>query len=319
MENANTTPKQTSLVNRLTRDLAPHSKVKHLAGRWLPGSDAAKALRRSIQERGIVQPLVVTEAGEIMDGVTRWQAAKALQLETVPCIVQPEEEALELCIETELHRRHGSKSQLAFRFAPLIEEAFEDNKARMLSGVKQSSVDPWHSLPRVSKRVEEYAAELGVSPRLLRGSHELHTLFDTYKETWPWSAEGLAKINHEPSVELNFRDYFTAHILAEEDPMSLGGALAGLKQKLSQAGYAAAGRAHGGGKPTAPARQLRLFCETFKELENRYGYWTDFDDKQREAAVKKVSVALSKSPTDFLEELAAKIKTELAARKAEGK
>lgn len=295
--------------------LRPHPKVKHLLGRWTKDSDAAKALRRSIQERGILQPLIVTPDRQVLDGITRLEAARVLQLATVPCLTRPESEALEICIDTELNRRHGTKSQLAFRFAPLIAEAFVQRQGAGFKNLKRGNVP---GLAPTAKRLEDYAEELGVSVRLLEQANELHGYFAQFeKDTWPWLPEGLEQIGQAAGAELTFRDYFTAHILHEEDPMSLGGALAGLKQKLAQEGYAKIGRKHGGGKPAESSEQLRLFNQVFNDLENRYDYWQSMNEEQRDAAVKRVTVSLHKAPTDFLTQLAAKIRAELKAREKE--
>lgn len=292
--------------------LRVHPKVKHLLGRWSKDSESASALRRSIQERGIIQPLIVTPDHLVMDGVMRLEATRLLQLQTVPCLERPETEALEICIETELNRRHGTKSQLAFRFAPLIADAFTTRSGSQFQNLRKGSAP---GLP-VAKSLEHYAVELGVSVRLLEKANELHELFTEFeKDVWSWSEEGLEQIGRGRNDELTFREYFTAHLLREEEPMSLGGALAGLKQKLSQEGFANRGRKHGGGKPVETTKQLRLFSDVFKTLETRYEYWTEFDAEQRDEAVARVAVSVQKAPTDFLEKLLARIKTELGSRK----
>lgn len=48
---------------------------------------ALRTLLKSIKEHGILQPLLVSEKGEIIDGHRRLACAKALKLETVPVVV----------------------------------------------------------------------------------------------------------------------------------------------------------------------------------------------------------------------------------------
>ena len=46
-----------------------------------------KAVENSIKEFGFKVPIVIDETGEIVAGHTRYEAAKRLGLETVPCVV----------------------------------------------------------------------------------------------------------------------------------------------------------------------------------------------------------------------------------------
>lgn len=45
------------------------------------------ALKKAIEDEGMIQNLVVDEKGRILGGHQRWKAAKALKIEAVPCIV----------------------------------------------------------------------------------------------------------------------------------------------------------------------------------------------------------------------------------------
>lgn len=293
-------------------DLAPHRSVRHMVGRWKPDSEAMVALRRSIQEHGVLQPVLITEQNEIMDGVTRVMACKALGVQ-VPCTVRPETEAVAICLDTELHRRHQTKGQLAFRLAPLIQEAWEERRENQLAG---KAPDLLHSVQKVPKRVEDYAAEQGVSYRLLAQAQEIHTLFDEYANLkFSWGTEGLAEIGYKGGEKLTFAEYFTQHILAEDRPMGLGAALAGMKSKLAQEGYDKAGRKHGGGRPAGVDKQLRLFTDTWVTLEKRYEYWAEMPDEVRDEAVTAIGVAVSKAPTDLLDAMLSKVKAELKRRK----
>lgn len=313
--------------HRPTADLAPHHKVKHLLGRWRPDSEEMLALRRSIQERGIISPLVVTPDNYILDGVTRWQAAKALQLETVPVTVRPEIEALDIVIHSELHRRHQSKSQLAFRLVPFIEEAFQVAKQREIHGgaaTRFQSADPANSIRRPepqpltqetgksgtlfsAKTVAEYAGQLGVSIRLLEQAHELHQLFGRHSEEWEWQEDALRAIGYDAGQKLTFRDYFTPHII--EFDMSLGGALTGLKTRLEMARAAERGREHTGGRPKAgekvgcgveKSKQLALIQEAWVGVTARWRYWQDLAQDEREQVGAKVAEAIHAAPDDVL-------------------
>ena len=49
--------------------------------------DQIDAVAKSIEQFGWKQPIVIDKKGEIIIGHCRWEAAKALELETVPCVV----------------------------------------------------------------------------------------------------------------------------------------------------------------------------------------------------------------------------------------
>lgn len=311
-------------MTRITTELAPHARVKHLVGRWRQDSDEALALRRSIKEQGILVPLIITADGYILDGVTRWQAAKALQLETVPCTVRPESEALDIMIHSELHRRHQTKSQLAFRLAPLIEEAWRLAKEREINGYKLAGVGPAKSFRRsddqdftqnspsgttllTGKTVGEYAEQMGVSVRLLEQAHELHQIFAAHPEEYEWQPEGLREIGCEPGETLSFRDYFTEHII--ECDMSLGGALAGIKARIEQAKWESKGKPHTGGRPkrgqksltgSEKSRQLELIQEAWTNVGKRWTYWDELAEDERAEVGASVAQAIHAAPDDVL-------------------
>lgn len=297
-------------------DLQPHAKVRHLIGRWSADSDEARALRRSIQARGVLHPVIITHQGDILDGVMRWMACRALQID-VPCIERPEDEAVHILLESELHRRHHTKSQLAFRLAPIIDDAWQHQRAKMQSTQYAPHGAMPQTVPRTARTVDEYAVDLGVSVRTLKLARELHALFRQHDgKAWDWSATELEAIGRKPGEELTFREYFTAHILQEHDPMSLGGALAGLKQKLSQAMWAGQGKPHRGGRPGEESQQLELFRDAWALVGKRWTYWQRLDDAQREEATKSMALTLETAPEDVLDAMQKKIAAIIKHRRA---
>jgi hypothetical protein len=321
------------MQTRTTRDLTPHPKIKHLIGRWKADSDEMLALRRSIQEHGIMVPLLVTHDNYILDGVTRWQAAKALQLDTVPIEERPETEALDIVLATELHRRHQTKSVLAFRLAPMIVEAWNlardrQNNGYQLAGnpaksFRKSGDQPdtqdspqTGTLFSATRTVAEYATSLGVSVRLLEQAHELHQLFHNHEKTeWTWLDRDLDEIGVTRGTKLSFRDYFTPWIL--ERGMSLGGALTGLKTKLSLREMEAKRGPHTGGRPKKGEKdkQLRLITEAWEGVTNRWTYWNDLDNDEREHAALAIGTAIHGAPDDVLVAMRRGIDAEIKRRK----
>lgn len=294
-----------TIVTRAPVDLKPHRKVAHLIGRWRPDSEAALALRRSIQEAGILQPLIITPDNDIIDGVTRWQAAKALQIDC-PCIVRPESEALDILLATELHRRHSTKSQRAFRLWPMVAEAYEEHLEKHASALRSGNRQTiGQNLSYGQTRVEAYAVDLGISPSLLKQSHELHTLFASNPEprrfTSDEAVQNLVAMGLERDAEVSFADYYTAQILDEVKPMALYAALTGIKSVLDIEGRNAQfNRKHPGRANLTEDRQLTLFKAGWETLEKRYAYWTEMDAPSREDAVKSITVAFEHMPEDLL-------------------
>ena len=95
------------VVSMTPADLRPHPLHKELYGPPT-GNSAYKDIKASMAARGFDerQPLLITEDGRIVWGVTRWAVAKALRLEQVPCevFVPTDAAAAELEIERELIR-----------------------------------------------------------------------------------------------------------------------------------------------------------------------------------------------------------------------
>ena len=297
-------------MNAATRspaDLTPHPAIKHLVGRWAPDSESALALRRSIQEHGLLQPLTITEDGRILDGVTRWQAAKALQLNEVPVTVRSEGEVFEVMLASEI-RRHQTKGQRAFVFAPFVSEAFALRQRinAQMSKLPPNARNDFARSNKGGKTIADYAVELGVSPRMLEQGHELHRLFEAHPEKRSWTSDeavaNLQALGFKRGAQLSFAEYYTPLILAPEKPMALHNALTGMKSLLDIEAMQARGvrGRHKGSADVDAPRQLALFDEALKSLEIRYEYWTRFDEEAKAAAKTTIASALETMPDDLL-------------------
>lgn len=89
--------------------------------------EALAELGRSIQEHGVVQPVIVRPAGagyELIAGERRWRAAQAAGLETIPAVVRSvsDHEALEIALVENLQRADLSPIEEAAGYARLAEE-----------------------------------------------------------------------------------------------------------------------------------------------------------------------------------------------------
>ena len=95
--------------------------------------DEKKMLKKSIEEIGLIYPLVVTKDGDkykILDGRTRFQILKQLKREIIPCIIVKDEDEwlkkrFRIPYEVELFRRHLKYNERK-RYKQLLEERLAD-------------------------------------------------------------------------------------------------------------------------------------------------------------------------------------------------
>jgi hypothetical protein len=131
---------------------------------------------------------------------------------------------------------------------------------------------------------EQFAADQGISRRLFQQALELRKIFADSPE----GAEYQAEI--EPQI------------LAGE--CGLGACIAGW-----------AGRLATKGKAKNINSQLELWDRAWTSLENRFTYWTAFDDAAKLAAAAKLSAVVEKLPTDLLQKFQRLITDESKRRK----
>lgn len=82
--------------------LSPHPKNGEIYG-----SDIEKTTKRSIEENGIREPLIIKPDGTIISGHQRWMIAKELGMESVPVTVREynnEDDELEALLDHNQHR-----------------------------------------------------------------------------------------------------------------------------------------------------------------------------------------------------------------------
>lgn len=103
--------------------LAPHPEQprRHF------DEDALEELARSIQLRGLIQPIVVRPTGhnyQIVAGERRWRAAQLARLHEVPCIVREldEAETMEIALVENIQRQDLNAIEEAEAYARLIKE-----------------------------------------------------------------------------------------------------------------------------------------------------------------------------------------------------
>lgn len=112
------------------QDLTLHAALRAQPGSWADEDPRFVALCRDIREQGLLCPLLVTGAKEIVDGRHRWRAAKRLGLPVVPCQLVDGLRAAEIILGSLLARRHYTPGQRAYLVADLIHDAWQAAKAR---------------------------------------------------------------------------------------------------------------------------------------------------------------------------------------------
>lgn len=125
-------------VSAVTAPVAAENGVRQLPieklrpGRYQPrrhfAQEAIDDLTRSVQEKGILQPLLVRPLGddayEIIAGERRWRAAQAAMLHEVPVMIRSmdDREALEMALIENLQRQDLSPLEEAEGFRRLMDE-----------------------------------------------------------------------------------------------------------------------------------------------------------------------------------------------------
>jgi hypothetical protein len=218
-----------------------------------------EALRREIQATGIVRAVLMTSKHEIVDADSReyWRAAKALQLEQMPIQLVSEEQIVSASLNALVHRRHLTKSALAYLAFPMLRTALEEAQARAREMLKNSNVSSSDGHRRTAKSVEEIAATLGIGTTTLKEARRVHEIF---------AKDPAFKAQMEPRI-------LVEPIGGEHEqnrPVGLGAVIAGAAGKRNE------------GNPITKREQLELFGAAVKTFCNRA------PQIENEAAARKV-------------------------------
>src|SRR5881397_774569 len=140
------------------------------------GRDALQELIDSIRQHGIIQPLIVRQAGarfELIAGERRWRAAREIGLTTVPAIIRSANdlEVLELSLIENLQRADLNPIEEAQGYARLANEF----------GLRQEDI---------ALKVGRSRAAVANAPRLL----------DLHPQVQVWLAQDLLSVGHAKVV-----------------------------------------------------------------------------------------------------------------------
>ncbi len=131
---------------------------------------ALDVLAKSIKDKGILQPLVVSEAEsgyELIAGERRWRAAQRAGLRSVPVVIKnvSPSEALELALIENIQREDLNPLEEALAYERLIEEfGLTQSQVAAKVGKKRSTVANALRLLQLPEYVKEDLADGIISP-----------------------------------------------------------------------------------------------------------------------------------------------------------
>lgn len=137
----------------------PHQPRRHFS------HESIKELAESIREVGILQPLVVREAGrgfEIIAGERRFRAAKETELEKVPVLIREagESQSMQLALVENLQREDLNPLETASAYQALMESfGLSRDQLAVSLGKSRSAVANTLRLAQLPASVQEMVAE----------------------------------------------------------------------------------------------------------------------------------------------------------------
>lgn len=104
-----------------------------------------EALWESIRVRGVIDPIILDEEGNIIDGHHRWQICVDMGVECPSKTVEglTEEQKQDLALELNLHRRHLTKEQKKELAISLREQGWTQERIGKVTGTPQQTVSRW--------------------------------------------------------------------------------------------------------------------------------------------------------------------------------
>lgn len=234
--------------------------------RWSDDDARFISLVRDIKERGIQEPLRVDESGLLWDGFDRLRAAKRAKLQEVPVLQCQSTEGPDIAFGSFIQRKHATKGQRIYAAYPYFKAKHEAVKDRALA-VRQNGGK--ELVTAATESIEAMADELGVSRDLFLQAAKLHELFAAQPE---------------------LREEFEPKIMDDDEPISLGGAIAGIKGR--QATFE-------NKRPASKGGQFGLLRDAFKGLTVRLKYYARFDDEEKEQAAVIIQKTVASMPSDL--------------------
>lgn len=221
-----------------------HACIKHIPA-WGTDDPRMEALRAAMQEGATVPALLMTARREIVciDSLNRWRAAMALQLDTVPVQFVADDQVATTALAL-LHRRHFTKSALAYLCYPLMERAHNEARQRRLENLRnwqKGQCLPESARSALSRNTaEDFAEFIGIGRRLFALAAYVHKEFASPVK-YDIQIQGG---RHDGAIrEQTLKEHFEPRILAEmygdeheqHRPMGLGAVARGIGSLKSEA------------------------------------------------------------------------------------
>jgi ParB-like chromosome segregation protein Spo0J len=107
--------------------------------------DEYEALRESIREKGVIEPVVTDEEGNVIDGHHRVKACEELGVKYPTRIIAgfSEEQKQDLSVELNMHRRHLTKEQKKELAVNLRKQGWTQERIGKALGVPQQTISRW--------------------------------------------------------------------------------------------------------------------------------------------------------------------------------
>ncbi len=234
----------TEIVMRPLAPLKVHPALLALPGLAETDEEFAAGLR-DVRERGIIQPLLVTEDGRIVDGRHRKRWAELAGLVKVPCTIceaKSDAEVVGLALRTLVHRRHYTPGQVALVAYPLLrasheaaraaaDEAFESQKKKGLAAPGPAAAVPAKSSTygSTSATIREICAGYGFSEDSFSRAARIHEIFGLSDDLQlQWQQDIIEDAGLEEGRAYTAREVFWPRLMRRESPLGLGQAVAGL-------------------------------------------------------------------------------------------
>lgn len=271
------------LSYRPTEDLTIHPATKD-DPRLAKDDPRYLAMQNAWREAGTVAPLTITGRGEVVDGRHRLWFAQAEGILELPCIEVDDAEVPQAILSALAGRNHITKGQRAYLAVPKLAAAFRAAQERrasiLISGGKAR-------LPAVGK-MEELAEQLGLGKSLLKQAKQIHALF---------------------AKEPKLRKEWEPKILADEDPVGLGAAIAGIGSQLSP--HKATGEQLKAARNSHFAH-IRSWCTVHAKTMSA---WVKLKPEEKDEAAALLGKAVGTWPDEVLDTMAAAIRVARKNRK----
>lgn len=285
--------------------LKPHPLFEKTHHPMMPkDSPQWAALVESVRDHGVLEEVMVTSDGLVVDGRHRVAAAVEAELKEIRVTVVDGAAAPMIIASTLIHRRHYSKSARAYLVAPFAEEAVEASerlrRAKVSANLLQNS-RPAQKLGSSEEGsatpLQKFSQELGIGLEYLRHGRDVHARLEKV---------GKIIVEHPDTKEkMTVRERVEDLLFNEATSF---------QPVLAMLGYLAAGNIPEGQKlKDQRAEYGRLAKEKLKSLTANFRTWDTCNAVEKEELYQAIPKEVPQWPLD----VAQRLYTELSKRRDE--